>query len=61
MDLSVKFGIIGCSDVARRITVPTMMHSTNVKLSMVGSRSVEKSKAWAKKFEVMRMYSSNSR
>ncbi|MBI1910239.1 MAG: Gfo/Idh/MocA family oxidoreductase [Deltaproteobacteria bacterium] len=48
--MKVKFGIIGCSSVAKRKTIPAILHSNFASLEMVGSRSLEKAKEWGKSF-----------
>jgi len=52
MTNNVKFGIIGCSDIAKRKTIPAMLNSKNVSLHMIGSRSKEKAKEWAHEFKI---------
>ena len=44
---SLKFGVIGCSNVARKYFFPTIKNSEFTELGFVGSRSLEKAKTWA--------------
>lgn len=43
----IRFGIIGCSDIARRKTIPALLNSEYASLHMIGSRSKEKAEKWA--------------
>lgn len=46
----VKFGIIGCSRVAARSTIPAINSSGLAELSFIGSRSIAKARQYAKDF-----------
>jgi len=50
MNNKIKFGIIGCSSFAERITIPSIKESKTAKLEIVGSRSIKKAKKVAKNF-----------
>jgi len=45
-----RFGIIGCSKIANRSTIPAILNSDCAKLEMIGSRSLEIAKTFAKTF-----------
>ena len=47
---SLKFGIIGCSRIAKRSVIPAIMKSEYAELEIIGSRSTDKSKEFAKEF-----------
>jgi NDP-hexose-3-ketoreductase len=51
MNKKLKFGIIGCSSISERSTIPAIKKSDFAELKMIGSRSETKSKEFAKKFE----------
>ena len=46
----LKFGIIGCSRIARKSVIPAILKSEFAELEMIGSRTIEKSKEFSKKF-----------
>ena len=46
----LKFGIIGCSRIAKRSVIPAILKSKFAELEMIGSRTQEKSKEFANKF-----------
>ena len=47
----IKFGIIGCSQIANSSTIPAILESRNAKIKMIGSRSQNKAKKFAAKFQ----------
>lgn len=50
MDDKIRIGVIGCSDVAKRIVIPSIISSSNSCLSMLCSRSRDKARMWAKEY-----------
>ena len=46
----VRFGIIGCSRIARHSVIPAIIKSEFSKLEFIGSRSIEKAKEFSKEF-----------
>ena len=50
MKAKIRFGIIGCSSIAERSTIPAIKQTAEAKLQMIGSRSMVKAKKFAKKF-----------
>ncbi len=46
----MKFGIIGCSSVAKKYTIPAIITDKNSVVEMIGSRSITKAKKFAKEF-----------
>ena len=46
----LKFGIIGCSRIAKKSVIPAILKSEFAELGIIGSRSIEKSKELAKEF-----------
>ena len=46
----IRFGIIGCSSIADRSTLPAMLNTPNVEIKMMGSRNTKKAKKFAQKF-----------
>ena len=46
----LKFGIIGCSRIAKRSVIPAIQKSEFAELEIIGSRSTDKAKEFAKKF-----------
>ncbi len=50
MEQKIRFGIIGCSDIARKKTIPAILNSNQATLHMLGSRSKEKAEQWAIEF-----------
>ncbi len=53
-DALIRFGIIGCSRVARRRFLPALASSTYAWLTFVGSRDAKKAKAYADEFHTER-------
>lgn len=51
MQKQVKFGIIGCSTIANRSTIPAIKKSRFATLEIIGSRSMSKAEEFAKKFD----------
>ena len=47
---SLKFGIIGCSKIAKKSVIPAILKSEFAELEIIGSRSLEKSKEFSKEF-----------
>jgi D-xylose 1-dehydrogenase (NADP+, D-xylono-1,5-lactone-forming) len=50
MKSKIKFGIIGCSSIAKKLTIPAIVIGKNSVLEMIGSRSIIKAKKFAKEF-----------
>jgi len=50
MDQKLRFGIIGCSSISERSTIPAIQKSDFAELAMIGSRSETKAKQFAEKF-----------
>ncbi len=50
MKNTLRFGIIGCSRVAESSTIPAILNSNFAKISYIGSRSQQKAKDFATKF-----------
>jgi NDP-hexose-3-ketoreductase len=46
----LKFGIIGCSKIARKSVIPAILKSKFAELEIIGSRSIEKSKEFSTEF-----------
>jgi len=46
----LKFGIIGCSRIARKSVIPAILKSEFAELEIIGSRTVEKSKEFSSEF-----------
>ena len=46
----LKFGIIGCSRIARTSVIPAILKSEFAELEIIGSRTVEKSKEFSSEF-----------
>ena len=46
----LKFGIIGCSRIAKRSVIPAIIKSEFAEVEIIGSRSTEKAKEFAKEF-----------
>jgi len=51
MKSKIKFGIIGCSSIAQKSTIPAIVTSKNSVLEMIGSRSITKARKFAKEFD----------
>ena len=47
----LKFGIIGCSRIAKRSVIPAIIKSEFAELEIIGSRSKDKAKEFAKEFD----------
>ena len=47
----IKFGIIGCSKIANRSSLPAIINSDFAELEIIGSRDIEKAKKFANKFK----------
>ena len=47
---TIKFGIIGCSRIAKRSVIPAILKSEFAELEIIGSRSTDKAKEFAKDF-----------
>jgi len=51
MDMEpLKFGIIGCSRIAKRSVIPAIIKSEFAELEVIGSRSIDKAEEFAKEF-----------
>jgi len=50
MKNEICFGIIGCSSIAERTTIPAIKEAKYARLQMIGSRSREKAKRFAERF-----------
>lgn len=50
MKSKIRFGIIGCSSIAERTTIPAIIKAKNATLQTIGSRSIDKAEKFAKKF-----------
>lgn len=50
MESKVNLGIIGCSSIAERITIPAILESKIVRLQRIGSRDIIKAGGFARKF-----------
>ena len=48
---TIRFGIIGCSRIAKRSVIPAIIKSEFAELEMIGSRSLEKSKVFSNEFD----------
>jgi len=48
--ISLRFGIIGCSRIAKRSVIPAIIKSEFAELEIIGSRSVDKAKEFSKQF-----------
>ena len=48
----LRFGIIGCSKIAIRSVMPSIVNSTNAELSIIGSRTLDKAEKTARMFEL---------
>jgi len=47
----LKFGIIGCSRIAKKSVIPAIIKSEYAGLEIIGSRSTDKAKEFAKEFD----------
>ncbi len=50
MKNQIRYGIIGCSSIAQRSTVPAIIESNHSHLEMIGSRSIDNAKKLSKSF-----------
>ena len=50
MKKKIKFGVIGCSEIANSSTIPAILESQNAELEFIGSRTNSKAKKIARKF-----------
>ena len=46
----IKFGVIGCSNIAKKSVLPAILSSKNAEISIIGSRSKKKSESFSKIF-----------
>jgi len=46
----LKFGVIGCSRIAKRSVIPAIIKSEYAELEIIGSRSTDKAKEFSKEF-----------
>ena len=56
----LKFGIIGCSRIAKRSVIPAIIKSEFAELEIIGSRSTDKAKEFANEFKCCLLYTSPS-
>ena len=47
---SLRFGVIGCSRIAKRSVIPAILKSEFAELQMIGSRSIDKAKEFSNEF-----------
>ena len=47
---SLRFGIIGCSGIAKRAVIPAILKAEFAALQMIGSRSIDKAKEFSNEF-----------
>ena len=47
---SLRFGIIGCSGIAKRAVIPAILKAEFAELQMIGSRSIDKAKEFSNEF-----------
>ena len=50
MDSKIKFGIIGCSRIAKQSAVPAIIKSEFAEIEIIGSRSIDKAKTFSNEF-----------
>ncbi len=50
MTNKIRFGVIGCSNIANNSIIPAIKSSSIAELTIVGSRSIAKAKSYAEKF-----------
>jgi len=50
MKNKIKFGIIGCSSIAKRSVIPAIIEASNTELGFIGSRTKEKAEKIANEF-----------
>ena len=51
MDTKIKFGIIGCSRIAKRSFIPGIIKSGLAELEIIGSRSIDNAKNFSNEFD----------
>ena len=51
MDSKIKFGIIGCSRIAKRSVIPALIKSEFAEIEIIGSRSIDKAKTFSNEFD----------
>ena len=56
----VKIGILGCANIAERFTIKAFQAIGNAKVVSIASRSEEKAKSWAEKFNIPKAESYDS-
>ena len=54
----IRWGVLGCSDFARRRTIPAMIESPSVELVGIASRSLDKAESFRSAFNLSRAYGS---
>ena len=54
----VKWGVLGCANFAKNVTIPAMLKTDSVELVGAASRSKEKAEAFAQEFGLPRAYGS---
>src|SRR5690554_3296803 len=54
----VRWGILGCADIARSAFIPAVQDTTNGVVRAVGSRSLEKARAFAEAHQIAHAYDS---
>lgn len=47
---AIKFGVMGCASVAKRLMLPAMMEVSSIELVAIASRTLEKASAYAAEF-----------
>jgi len=50
LDSKIKFGIIGCSRIAKQSVVPAIIKSEFAEIEIIGSRSIDKAKTFSNEF-----------
>ena len=50
MNSKIKFGIIGCSRIAKKSVIPSIINSENAEIEIIGSRSSEIAKETSNHF-----------
>jgi len=50
LDSKIKFGIIGCSRIAKQSVVPAIIKSEFAEIEIIGSRSLDKAKTFSNEF-----------
>ena len=51
MDPKIKFGIIGCSRIAKRSFIPAIIKSEFAEIEIIGSRSIDNAKTFSNEFD----------